>query len=157
MVCAQTDLLYKVAPLLSRMQQQGSRCLRLCMLQAYADLAPSYVTAAAAGARGIVRFGTRMSTQEFQARGRSSADTRGKIERGGFTCVKTSQVAASRSPSCPFQSFCTPSQISAACHLPPSVRSADTGSGLGSQQHRRDTTLVRALFHALAFCERFLA
>lgn len=41
----------------------------------------SYVTtAAAAGARGIARFGTTMSTKEFQARGRSSADTRGEID-----------------------------------------------------------------------------
>lgn len=70
--CSKSEL-YKVAALLSRMQQQGSRCLRLCMLQAYADLAPTYVTAAAAGARGVVRFGTRMSTEEFQARGRSSS------------------------------------------------------------------------------------
>lgn len=40
----------------------------------------SYVTAVAAGARGIVRFGTRMSVKEFQARSPSSADTRGKSD-----------------------------------------------------------------------------
>lgn len=46
----------------------------------------SYVTAVAAGARGIVRFGTRMSRKEFQARGRSSADTRGRRDAALHVC-----------------------------------------------------------------------
>lgn len=66
--------------------------------------------------------------------------------------MKTSQVAASRSRSCSFQPFCTPSQISAACHLPLSVRLADTGSGLPAlgntsmTQHLSMPILVRLHF-----------
>lgn len=46
----------------------------------------SYVTATAAGPRGIVRFRPRMSMKEFKARGRSSATLCGKSTRRLHVC-----------------------------------------------------------------------
>lgn len=89
----------------------------------------SYVTAAAAGARGLVRFRTRMSAKEFKARGRSTATRCAKSTRWLHMCEDEPSgrltFALSRVH---FSLFCTASQILAACLLLLSARSTDEGS-----------------------------